>query len=150
MPPQKPVHVTCDPHALRQILMNLVLNAQQAMGQGGRVTLSIGQSESFGTIDVADTGPGIPPEMQERLFKPFQSSKADGHGIGLALVKRFVDNFGGSVSVNSEVGRGTTFHLRLPLAEEGPGVGVQAALPADVGAPLPNPTRSGDLSLKCE
>jgi signal transduction histidine kinase len=55
--------------------------------------------------------------MQARLFKPFQTSKREGHGIGLALVKRFVDNFGGSVSVDSKLGEGTTFHLRLPLAD---------------------------------
>jgi signal transduction histidine kinase len=114
--PDKPVLVTCDPHALRQILMNLVLNAQQAMGRGGSITLRIGRDDVFGTMDLTDTGPGIPPEMLSRLFKPFQSSKKEGHGIGLALVKRFVDNFGGSVTVDSEPGKGTTFHLRLPLA----------------------------------
>lgn len=114
--PDEQILVTCDPHALRQILMNLVLNAQQAMGRGGAITLRIGRDEVFGMIDVTDTGPGIPREMLARLFKPFQSSKKEGHGIGLALVKRFVDNFGGSVSVDSEVGRGTTFHLKLPLA----------------------------------
>jgi two-component system sensor histidine kinase FlrB len=54
--------------------------------------------------------------MQARLFKPFQTSKKEGHGIGLALVKRFVDNFGGSVGVESQLGKGTTFHLKLPLA----------------------------------
>ena len=116
--PGQAVEATCDPHALRQILMNLVLNAQQAMGSGGSITITVGRSDDgFGTIDVADTGPGIPEEMRERLFKPFQTTKVDGHGIGLALVKRFVDNFGGSVAVESEVGRGTTFRLRLPLAE---------------------------------
>jgi len=114
--PDEPILVTCDPHALRQILMNLVLNAQQAMGRGGSIALRIGRDEVFGTIDLTDTGPGIPPEMLGRLFKPFQSSKKEGHGIGLALVKRFVDNFGGSVSVDSEPGKGTTFHLKLPLA----------------------------------
>lgn len=114
--PDEPILVTCDPHALRQILMNLVLNAQQAMGRGGAITLRIGRDEIFGTIDLTDTGPGIPPEMLGRLFKPFQSSKKEGHGIGLALVKRFVDNFGGSVSVDSEPGKGTTFYLKLPLA----------------------------------
>jgi signal transduction histidine kinase len=121
VPPPSPVLVTCDPHGLRQVLMNLVLNAQQAMGDGGRVTLRIGREENFGTIDVSDTGPGIPPEVREQLFKPFATTKREGHGIGLALVKRFVDNFGGGVSVQSESGRGTTFHLRLPLAgvEEG-------------------------------
>lgn len=114
--PDEPILVTCDPHALRQILMNLVLNAQQAMGRGGAITVRIGHDDVFGTIDLTDTGPGIPPEMLGRLFKPFQSSKKEGHGIGLALVKRFVDNFGGSVSVDSEPGKGTTFHLKLPLA----------------------------------
>ena len=112
------IHVMCDPHALRQILMNLVLNAQQAMGTGGLITITIGKdSDGNGTIDVTDTGPGIPEEMRARLFKPFQTSKKEGHGIGLALVKRFVDNFGGGVTVESEIGQGTTFHLRLPLAE---------------------------------
>ena len=115
--PPAPVAVTCDPHALRQILMNLVLNAQQAMGTGGTITLRVAREDPFGTIDLTDTGPGIPPEKLARIFKPFQSTKKEGHGIGLALVKRFVDNFGGSVTVDSEPGRGTTFHLKLPLAE---------------------------------
>jgi signal transduction histidine kinase len=118
--PAEPVLVTCDPHALRQILMNLVLNAQQAMGEGGHVTLRVGMENNFGTLDVIDTGPGIPPEIREQLFKPFQTSKVDGHGIGLALVKRFVDNFGGNVSVESAPGAGTTFRLRLPLASASP------------------------------
>jgi signal transduction histidine kinase len=109
--------VTCDPHALRQVLINLVINAQQAMGKGGTITINIGRSDGFGTISVADTGPGIPPEMRERLFKPFATSKKEGSGIGLALVKRFVDNFGGSVTVDSEPGHGATFHLKLPLAK---------------------------------
>lgn len=111
-----PVTVACDPHALRQVLMNLVLNAQQAMGYGGTITISLGQDNGFGTISVADNGPGIPADMKERLFKPFATNKKEGSGIGLALVKRFVDNFGGSVAVDSEAGRGTAFHLRLPLA----------------------------------
>lgn len=115
--PEAPVSVACDPHALRQVLMNLVLNAQQAMGASGSITIRIGRDDSFGTIDVTDTGPGIPQEMRARLFKPFQTSKREGHGIGLALVKRFVDNFGGSVTVDSEMGKGTTFHLKLPLSD---------------------------------
>jgi len=111
-----PVVVACDPHMLRQALMNLVLNAQQAMGRGGTITLTLGREGRFGTLDVSDTGPGIPPEMHERLFKPFQTSRPEGSGIGLALVKRFVDNFGGTVTVKSVLGQGTTFCLRLPLA----------------------------------
>jgi signal transduction histidine kinase len=120
--PPEAVTVTCDPHALRQILMNLVLNAHEAIKSrgsrrtAGSIVLRIGSADGFGTIDVADNGPGIPPEMRERLFKPFQTTKREGHGIGLALVKRFVDNYGGSVNVDSELNHGTTFHLRLPLA----------------------------------
>jgi signal transduction histidine kinase len=115
------VVVACDPHALRQILMNLVLNAQQAItgaGRQGLIVLRIGHEGQFGTLDITDNGPGIADDIRQRLFKPFQTSKAEGHGIGLALVKRFADNFGGSVGVDSELGRGTTFHLKLPLAQE--------------------------------
>ena len=119
-PASGPVVVICDPHALRQVLMNLVLNAQQAIattGRFGQIALRIHQSDELGIIDVSDNGPGIDPAIQQRLFKPFQTSKTEGHGIGLALVKRFADNFGGSVGVDSEIGKGTTFHLRLPLAQ---------------------------------
>ncbi len=135
----EPVVVTADPHALRQVLMNLVLNAQQAMGEGGHITLAVSAdaAEGFGRIDVTDTGPGIPPEMRERLFKPFQTTRSEGHGIGLALVKRFVDNFGGSVSVDSEPGKGSTFHLKLPLAER-PRVGPASANETPIA--LENPT----------
>ena len=87
------------------------------MGKGGSITIHIDREAMFGSIDVIDTGPGIPEEMLARLFKPFQTSKKEGHGIGLALVKRFVDNFGGSVTVESEPGHGATFHLKLPLAK---------------------------------
>jgi signal transduction histidine kinase len=115
--PPSPVVAICDPAMLRQALMNLVLNAQQAMGGGGRITITVGRDNGSAAIDVSDTGPGIGPEMIDRLFKPFQTSKKEGSGIGLAMVKRFVDNFGGSVSVESQPGQGATFHLRLPLSQ---------------------------------
>jgi len=113
---------------LQQVLFNLVLNAQQAMKGRGTITISVARAEEgFARLSVADTGPGIPEEMRDRLFKPFQTTKKDGSGIGLALVKRFVDNFGGGVSVESPPGGGAVFHLRLPLAEEQSGRGAQAA-----------------------
>ncbi len=114
-PARDPIVVGCDPHALRQVLINLVVNARQAMGNGGRLTVRVLRDASFGVIEVADTGPGIPEDMRDRIFKPFQTTKKDGSGIGLALVKRFADNFGGSVSVQSEPGQGATFALRLPI-----------------------------------
>ncbi len=119
------VVVGCDPHGLRQVLMNLVLNAQEAMGRGGTITVRIAQENGMGTISVADTGPGIPEEMRDRLFKPFATSKKEGSGIGLALVKRFADNFGGGVAVDSVEGKGATFTLRLPLFGSGDGAGGQ-------------------------
>ncbi len=120
--PPEPVVVQCEEHALRQVLMNLLLNAQQALERDlptprAAITLRMGSDDTFGTIDVGDNGPGIPDEIRQHLFKPFQTTRADGHGIGLALVKRFVDNFGGSISVDSAPGKGTTFHIRLPLAQ---------------------------------
>jgi signal transduction histidine kinase len=126
--------VACDPHALRQVLINLVLNSQQAMGKSGTITIRIGEAEGSGMVSVSDTGPGIPPEMREQLFKPFATSKKEGSGIGLALVKRFVDNFGGSVSVESEPGHGATFHLKLPLAKEN-----QAAETVPTAVPVKTP-----------
>ena len=122
------VVVACDPHGLRQVLMNLVLNAQQAMGRGGTITVTIGREEGVGTIALADTGPGIPAEMRDRLFKPFATSRKEGSGIGLALVKRFADNFGGSVSVESVEGQGATFTLRLPLVGVGEAITGQALM----------------------
>lgn len=118
--PAERVVVCCDPHGLRQVLINLIINAQEAMGRGGQLMIEIGREKEYGVIAVRDTGPGIPPEMRERLFKPFATSKKDGSGIGLALVRRFADNFGGAVSVDSEPGRGATFRLRLPLAQQPP------------------------------
>ena len=136
IPAPTTVEVMCDPHALRQVLMNLVLNAQQAMGEDGKVILRIGRDESFGTIDVTDTGPGIPPEIRDVLFKPFATSKSNGNGIGLALVKRFVDNFAGNIRVESEQGKGTTFHLRLPLAN-GAETPVPVQLNSDISVAKP-------------
>jgi signal transduction histidine kinase len=116
IPPDHPVTAQCDPHALRQVLMNLVLNAQQAMGRLGTITLRVSRRDAMAELAVSDTGPGLPEQIKENLFKPFQTTKAEGTGIGLALVKRFADNFGGSVEVESSP-QGTTFRLMLPVVE---------------------------------
>jgi signal transduction histidine kinase len=114
--PQSPVRAACDPHALRQVLLNIVLNAQQAMGRLGQITISIGTENNQAVLSISDTGPGLPDSVKENLFKPFQSTKVEGTGIGLALVKRFADNFGGSVTVDTS-SNGTTFKLTLPMAD---------------------------------
>ncbi len=98
--------------------MNLIVNACQAMLEGGRVTVTTATDEG-GVIraTVTDTGTGIPPENLERIFKMYYTTKTDGTGIGLALVRRVVELHHGSVEFLSTVGRGTTVIVRLPLEE---------------------------------
>jgi signal transduction histidine kinase len=107
-----------DEELLRRAFMNLIVNACQAMPEGGRVTVTTATDEG-GVIraTVTDTGTGIPPENLERIFKMYYTTKTDGTGIGLPLVRRVVELHHGSVEFLSTVGRGTTVIVRLPLAE---------------------------------
>ncbi|MBW3608800.1 MAG: HAMP domain-containing protein [Actinobacteria bacterium] len=110
-----------DPARVRQILTNLVTNAHVYTPEEGTLTLSLAGDAQATTITVADTGPGIEPEEVRRLFDRFFRGSADGRksagtGLGLAIVKSLVDLHGGSIDVDSEPGRGTTFTVRLPSA----------------------------------
>jgi len=107
-----------DEELLRRAFMNLIVNACQAMPEGGLVTITSATDEG-GVIKatVTDTGTGIPPENLERIFKMYYTTKMDGTGIGLALVRRVVELHRGSVEFFSTVGRGTTVIVRLPLEE---------------------------------
>jgi len=107
---------------IQQVLMNLALNARDAMPQGGTLTLSLRTVASavgpgWAEIAVSDTGAGIPPEIQERVFEPFFSTKDAGRGtgLGLAQVAGIVNQHGGRVDLESEPGRGTTVRVFLPL-----------------------------------
>jgi signal transduction histidine kinase len=111
--------VPMDGRLMRQALLNVTLNAVQAMPEGG--TLSVRARVDGGTarIEIADTGPGIAEEVRHRIFEPFFTTKAMGSGLGLAVVKRIVDDHHGALEVVSVPGEGTTFVVRLPL-EVGP------------------------------
>ncbi len=109
-----PAHV--DRQLLKQALLNLVLNACEAMKEGGKLTLSIRRRGEQATISVADTGCGIPPENSGRIFELFFSTRPGGSGLGLATTFRIVQLHSGSIDFQSEVGRGTTFTIELPLA----------------------------------
>ena len=108
--------VSADPGQLGQILGNLLLNAIQAMPDGGQLTLrTYLSSPERVAIAVADTGVGISPENRERLFEPLFTTKSKGIGLGLALVKMLVEAHNGNIQVASTVGQGSTFTVELPV-----------------------------------
>jgi PAS domain S-box-containing protein len=108
-----------DPAKLRQVLLNLVVNARQAMSNGGTLTLSAKRvAGNEACISVQDTGCGIPPDKLDRIFEVFYSTKDEGTGLGLAIVKKSVEAAGGRIEVESRVDVGTCFRVYFTLAEE--------------------------------
>lgn len=113
-------NVMVDRHMIEQVLMNLVLNAVQAMKDGGGLTIRTSVVEGICLIEVCDTGSGIPPAVLPRIFDPFFTTKSEGEGTGLGLSVSLgiVERHGGKILVDSEVGKGTTFTLCLPVSRE--------------------------------
>jgi signal transduction histidine kinase len=103
-----------DSGQIHQVLLNLLLNAVQACSNGGSVCTEFSSDEQTVTVTVADTGKGISPEVLPNIFRPFFTTKGDGTGLGLSLVRRIVEDHGGSIDATSEVGKGSTFTLVLP------------------------------------
>jgi signal transduction histidine kinase len=108
--------VSADRDQLRQVFWNLLLNAVQAMRQGGTLTVETRQAGRFVETLVRDTGPGIPAAVQARIFEPFVTTKSGGTGLGLAIVRRIIDDHGGTITVSARDGAGTCFVLSLPGA----------------------------------
>jgi two-component system, NtrC family, nitrogen regulation sensor histidine kinase NtrY len=106
--------IAADPELLHRALSNLVLNAMDAMPQGGTLTLRTWQDLDRVYIDVGDTGAGLTPEECERLFTPYYTSKQRGTGLGLAIVQSVISDHGGTINVRSQPGHGTTFLIELP------------------------------------
>lgn len=106
--------VSADGEKLRQAFLNIVINALQATPSGGRVKIWIKQVESAYEIFVNDNGAGISGDALSKIFEPFFTTKPDGTGLGLAITKKIIESHGGSLSVESEVGKGTTVVVRLP------------------------------------
>ena len=116
--------VVCLPNRINQVFMNLVHNAAQAMPDGGSLTITTRAEGKRVRVRVADTGRGIAPEDMAEIFEPGFTTKGEriGMGLGLAIVRQIVYRHGGDISVESEVGRGTTFDVLLPqLPPEDPG-----------------------------
>ena len=109
--------VYCDREFMRICLMNLLLNAIQAIEDKGEITIDCRRDNVFSCISVIDTGSGVSPEEMNKIFEPYYSTKKLGIGIGLAITKRFVEEHGGTITIDSEVGKGTTMRMRIPCNE---------------------------------
>jgi signal transduction histidine kinase len=113
--PSTAVVVNGDSGLLRQAVMNVAVNAIEAMSGGGSLTFEIARSPETCTLAIGDTGPGIPPESREKIFQLYYTTKPHGSGIGLAMTFRAVQLHGGTIEIEGEAGRGTTFRITLPL-----------------------------------
>ena len=99
---------------IHQVLLNLILNAVQACGEGGSVTVEFSSDERSVSVSVVDTGNGIPAEVLPNIFRPFFTTKGNGTGLGLSLARRIVEDHGGRLEAVSEVGKGSCFTMVLP------------------------------------
>jgi signal transduction histidine kinase len=123
VPPDLPAF-RMDSEQLHQVLLNLVLNGVQAIEREGKITIAAkfnapggpGQADLV-EISVSDTGVGVPPESLERIFRPFYTTKRGGTGLGLSLCRRIIRQHGGTLSVESKLGKGSRFIIRLPMRE---------------------------------
>ncbi len=120
--------VPIDARLVRQAVLNVAVNAVQAMPRGGRIAIRTRREGETALVEIEDSGPGIAGEVRGRIFEPFFTTKASGTGLGLAVVKRIVEGHGGTVAVATGAGGGSVFALRFPLAppgnvENGPALG---------------------------
>ncbi len=126
VPPDLPL-VPLDRDLFKQALLNLMLNAEQAMPGGGELTIqatrpplaALPDGQSAIELSLIDTGQGMAPEVRAKVFKPFFSTKPGGSGLGLPTVRKIVEAHHGQIDVQSDVGKGTKFTIRLPIAQPG-------------------------------
>lgn len=106
--------IQVDPDQFRQVILNLILNALQAVSRRGLVTVKTWRENGWFTMEVADTGPGIAPEVLAKLFQPFTTTKEDGTGLGLSIASDIIKEHGGKISAQNHPGRGASFLVRIP------------------------------------
>jgi signal transduction histidine kinase len=111
-------NVLVDRLLLKQAIINLIVNAIEAMPKGGQLSVLLNRRDEMAEIQIRDTGRGIAPEHRQRIFQLFFTTRAGGSGIGLASAFRTVQLHNGSIEFESEVGHGTTFRIDLPLAHQ--------------------------------
>lgn len=113
--------IKVDKDMIKRVFLNLALNGIQAMENGGRLKVSTKKTKELVEVSFEDTGIGMSKENMEKLFKPFFTTKAKGMGMGLAICKKLVDPHGGSIKVESEEGKGSSFTVKLPIQHESEG-----------------------------
>jgi signal transduction histidine kinase len=110
-----PLILVADGDELRRVFINLTRNSIQAMERGGTISISTDVQDHSCIITIADTGPGIPRNIQHKVFEPNFSTKSDGTGLGLAICRKIVEDLNGTIGLQSEEGKGTTFTIQIPL-----------------------------------
>jgi signal transduction histidine kinase len=110
------VEVRVDRDLLKQAMLNVVVNAMQVMPDGGDLRFEAVAGEDTAEIRISDTGPGIAPELRDKIFRLYFTTRKEGSGIGLAMTFRIVQLHDGTIDFTSEPGKGTTFLIRLPIA----------------------------------
>ncbi len=133
------VRINGDAQRMKQVFWNLLINSCQAMPNGGAITISVSvcppaDERQWCQVIIADTGQGIARESLGKIFDPFFTTKTEGTGLGLAIVYRIIEDHEGTISVDSESGKGTRFTIRLPLAEKPNLTSVMKSLPSHARA----------------
>lgn len=109
--------IIADKDEIRRVLVNIIRNSIQAMAGSGRVTIQTTANNGVCTLLISDTGSGIPPEIRDKVFQPSFSTKTEGMGLGLAISRKIVEDLNGSISLTSEMGKGTTIIIKLPYRQ---------------------------------
>jgi signal transduction histidine kinase len=114
---EKPLVCKADEGMLKQVILNLFINAQQAMSDGGELLIRTARQKKEAVIQISDTGSGIAQDKLAKIFDVYYSSRPQGSGLGLPTAKKIVEAHKGTISVDSEPGKGTLFTIKLPLKE---------------------------------
>ncbi|MHC4477824.1 MAG: sensor histidine kinase [Planctomycetota bacterium] len=112
-----PLVCKADPDMVKQVILNLFVNAQQAMSDGGELIVRTDRRENGAIIQVSDTGSGIEADKLPHIFEAYYSSRPQGTGLGLSTAKKIVEEHNGTITADSEVGKGTSFTIKLPMQD---------------------------------
>jgi signal transduction histidine kinase len=115
---EQATHIMLDETSMRGALMNLLLNAIEAMPNGGMLSIAVNQSDEMLQLEIADTGHGIAEDEVKKIFEPFFTTKEQGLGLGMPYAKKIIDQHGGKISISSELGKGTRISIVLPTVQK--------------------------------